>query len=80
MQEQHTLERGFGARVGGFFQELLEAHGVTRPRRATSSSASRATSACRKVVTRAGLELDADAVVIGAGVTPDVQLAAARGP
>ena len=29
MQEQATLERGFGARVGRFFQELLESHGVT---------------------------------------------------
>ena len=32
-----------------------------------------------KVVTRGGLELDADAVVIGAGVTPDVQLAQRAG-
>ena len=32
-----------------------------------------------KVVTRAGLELAADAVVIGAGVTPDVQLAERAG-
>src|SRR5207248_11176680 len=29
MQEQATLERGFGARVGGFIQQLLESHGVT---------------------------------------------------
>src|ERR1039457_4959333 len=29
MQEQSTLERGFGARVVGFVQALLEAHGVT---------------------------------------------------
>ena len=33
MQEQATLERGFGERAGRFFQELLEAHGVTDPRR-----------------------------------------------
>jgi len=32
-----------------------------------------------KVVTRGGLELAADAVVIGAGVTPDVQLAQKAG-
>src|ERR1700676_5243985 len=29
MQEDVTLQRGFGARVGRFVQELLEAHGVT---------------------------------------------------
>ncbi len=28
MQEQRTLERGFGERAGRFVQELLEAHGV----------------------------------------------------
>ena len=44
-----------------------------------SSSASRATGASRKVITRGGLELAADAVVIGAGVTPDVQLAQRAG-
>ncbi len=29
MQEQITLERGFGSTAGRFFQELLESHGVT---------------------------------------------------
>ena len=29
MQEEATLERGFGKPAGRFFQELLEAHGVT---------------------------------------------------
>src|ERR1700677_2358573 len=29
MQEQCTLERGFGKEVGRFVQEMLEAHGVT---------------------------------------------------
>src|ERR1700722_5592144 len=29
MQEQTTLERGFGASAGRFFQQTLEAHGVT---------------------------------------------------
>ena len=48
-------------------------------RQTTSSSASRATSRVAKVITRDGLELAADAVVIGAGVTPDVQLAQRAG-
>ncbi|HEY4896333.1 MAG TPA: NAD(P)/FAD-dependent oxidoreductase [Solirubrobacteraceae bacterium] len=74
MQEEHTLERGFGARAGRFFQELLESHGV---RIHGSDELERFEGAGRvgKVVTRSGLELSADAVVIGAGVTPDIGLA-----
>ncbi|HEY5260547.1 MAG TPA: NAD(P)/FAD-dependent oxidoreductase, partial [Solirubrobacteraceae bacterium] len=29
MQEQSTLERGFGQQAGRFFQDLLESHGIT---------------------------------------------------
>jgi 3-phenylpropionate/trans-cinnamate dioxygenase ferredoxin reductase component len=78
MQEQHTLERGFGARVGEFFQGLLESHGVTIH---GSDELERFEGEGRvsKVVTRGGLQLPADAVVIGAGVTPDVQLAERAG-
>ncbi len=90
MQEQTTLERGFGARAGRFFQELLEAHGVTvhaedeleRFEGDTQTGIPRGAQAggrVAKVVTRGGLELAADAVVIGAGVTPDVQLAQRAG-
>ena len=47
---------------------------------ATSSSASRApTARVGKVVTKGGLELDCDMVVIGAGVMPDVMLAQGAG-
>jgi 3-phenylpropionate/trans-cinnamate dioxygenase ferredoxin reductase subunit len=78
MQEQATLERGFGARVGRFFQELLESHGVSIH---GSDELERFEGDDRvaKVVTRGGLELAADAVVIGVGVTPDVQLAQRAG-
>jgi 3-phenylpropionate/trans-cinnamate dioxygenase ferredoxin reductase subunit len=78
MQEQTTLERGFGARAGRFFQDLLESHGVTVH---GSDELERFEGEERvgKVITRAGLELHADAVVIGAGVTPDVQLAERAG-
>src|SRR5450432_2139983 len=78
MQEQTTLERGFGARTGRFFQELLESHGVTVH---GSDELERFEGDGRvgKVITRGGLELDADVVVIGAGVTPDVQLAQRAG-
>jgi 3-phenylpropionate/trans-cinnamate dioxygenase ferredoxin reductase subunit len=78
MQEQATLERGFGARVGRFFQELLEAHGVT-VHGGDELERFEGNGRVAKVVTRGGLELAADAVVIGAGVTPDVQLAQRAG-
>jgi 3-phenylpropionate/trans-cinnamate dioxygenase ferredoxin reductase subunit len=78
MQEAATLERGFGPRVGRFFQELLESHGVTVH---GNDELERFEGDGRvgKVVTRTGLELPADVVVIGAGVTPDVQLAQRAG-
>jgi 3-phenylpropionate/trans-cinnamate dioxygenase ferredoxin reductase component len=78
MQEEQTLERGYGKRAGRFVQELLEAHGVSihgedeLERFAGEGSV-------RQVVTRNGLELEAQAVVIGAGVSPDVQLAKRAG-
>jgi 3-phenylpropionate/trans-cinnamate dioxygenase ferredoxin reductase component len=82
MQEDTTLERGFGARVGRFFQELLEGHGVSvhggdelERFEGDGSGSGRV----GKVVTRGGLELAADAVVVGAGVTPDIQLAQRAG-
>lgn len=78
MQEQTTLERGFGARAGRFFQELLEAHGVT-VHGGDELERFEGDGRVAKVVTRGGLELAADAVVIGAGVTPDVQLAQRAG-
>jgi 3-phenylpropionate/trans-cinnamate dioxygenase ferredoxin reductase subunit len=82
MQEQTTLERGFGPRAGRFFQDLLESHGVTvhgsdelERFEGDGSGSGRVA----KVITRGGLELAADAVVVGAGVTPDVQLAQRAG-
>jgi 3-phenylpropionate/trans-cinnamate dioxygenase ferredoxin reductase subunit len=78
MQEEHTLERGFGPRVGRFFEQMLEEHGVTIH---ASDELERFEGEERveKVVTRGGLELPADAVVIGAGVAPDIQLAQRAG-
>src|SRR6478752_2234162 len=78
MQEKHTLERTFGARAGRFFQELLESHGVT-VHGEDELERFEGEKSVSKVVTRGGLELAADAVVVGAGVTPDVQLAQRAG-
>jgi 3-phenylpropionate/trans-cinnamate dioxygenase ferredoxin reductase component len=78
MQEQATLERTFGARMGRYFQELLESHGVT-VHGGDELERFEGDGSVAKVVTRGGLELAADSVVIGAGVTPDVQLAQRAG-
>lgn len=78
MQERQTLERGFGANAGRFFQQMLEAHGVT-VHGEDELERFDGEERVEKVVTRGGLELPADAVVIGAGVTPDVQLAQRAG-
>jgi 3-phenylpropionate/trans-cinnamate dioxygenase ferredoxin reductase component len=78
MQEDITLERGFGAATGRFFHELLEAHGITI-HGADALERFDGEERVRKVLTKGGLELDADAVIIGAGVAPDVQLARGAG-
>jgi 3-phenylpropionate/trans-cinnamate dioxygenase ferredoxin reductase subunit len=78
MQEEATLERGFGKRVGRFFQELLESHGIGVHGQ-DELERFEGDGRVSKVVTRSGLELSADAVVVGAGVMPDVQLAQRAG-
>jgi 3-phenylpropionate/trans-cinnamate dioxygenase ferredoxin reductase component len=79
MQEEITLELPFGREVGGFFHRVLEGkgvdiHGVDELERLEGSG-----ERVSKVVTKRGAELDADMVVIGVGVTPDVTLAKAAG-
>src|SRR5439155_6279839 len=78
MQEKATLERGFGAQAATFFQGLLEEHGVT-VHGEDELERFEGHGHVARVITRAGLRLDADAVVIGAGVTPDIALAKRAG-
>ncbi|HYM54901.1 MAG TPA: FAD-dependent oxidoreductase [Solirubrobacteraceae bacterium] len=78
MQEDVTFGRPFGERAGRFFQELLEGQGV-RFHGGDELERFEGDARVAKVVTRGGLELAADAVVVGAGVTPDVQLAQRAG-
>ncbi len=78
MQEAVTLERGFGAEAGRFFEELLRSHGVTIHGE-DGLSRFEGDGGVRVVVTDRGLHLPAELVVIGAGVSPDVQLAKSAG-
>jgi 3-phenylpropionate/trans-cinnamate dioxygenase ferredoxin reductase subunit len=79
MQESVTHERTFGRQAGAYFQSVLEDHGVEvhgdDELERFEGDADRVT----RVVTKGGLELDADMVVIGAGVHPDVHLAERAG-
>jgi 3-phenylpropionate/trans-cinnamate dioxygenase ferredoxin reductase subunit len=79
MLEDVTLERNFGKVVGGFFQGVLEEHGIEVHGGQELDRFEGSDGRVRKVVTKAGLELDADCVVIGAGVVPDVRLARSAG-
>jgi 3-phenylpropionate/trans-cinnamate dioxygenase ferredoxin reductase subunit len=78
MQEQATLERGFGKQTGRFFQELLESHGIV-VHGPDGLERFEGDGRVGKVVTSNGLELPAEAVVVGAGVTPDIALAKRAG-
>jgi 3-phenylpropionate/trans-cinnamate dioxygenase ferredoxin reductase subunit len=79
MMEDVTLERFFGKEVGGFFQGVLEEHGIDVHGGQELERFEGSDGRVRKVVTKAGLELDCDCVVIGAGVMPDVTLARSAG-
>jgi len=79
MQEQTTFDRQFGAEVGGFFQGVLEDRGVTFHGGDELERFEGDEGRVRRVVTKAGLELDCDLVVVGAGVMPDVMLARRAG-
>ncbi|HEY7934654.1 MAG TPA: FAD-dependent oxidoreductase [Solirubrobacteraceae bacterium] len=74
MQEQITLERGFGRDAGRFFQDVLREHGVSI-HGADELERLEGDGQVGRVITKGGLELPADLVVIGAGVVPDVRLA-----
>jgi 3-phenylpropionate/trans-cinnamate dioxygenase ferredoxin reductase subunit len=78
MLEEVTLERQFGKRVGGYFQGVLEEHGV-EIHGGQELDRFEGSGSVEKVVTKDGLELEGDCVVVGAGVTPDVTVARSAG-
>jgi 3-phenylpropionate/trans-cinnamate dioxygenase ferredoxin reductase subunit len=79
MEEEITLERPFGKEVGGFFQRVLSDHGVAIHGNDGLERFEGSGDRVSRVVTRNGIELDADMVVIGVGVTPDTTLGKAAG-
>jgi 3-phenylpropionate/trans-cinnamate dioxygenase ferredoxin reductase subunit len=78
MLESVTHERFYGAEVGRYFQDVLEEHGVSVH---GSQELERfdGDGQVSKVVTKAGLEIDCDFVVIGAGVHPELHVAESAG-
>jgi 3-phenylpropionate/trans-cinnamate dioxygenase ferredoxin reductase subunit len=79
MLEDVTFENQFGADIGGFFQRVLEEHGVDVHGGDELERFEGDGEKVTRVVTKGGLEIDCGCVVVGAGVTPDVMLARAAG-
>jgi 3-phenylpropionate/trans-cinnamate dioxygenase ferredoxin reductase component len=79
MQEEVALERSFGPRVGRFFQDVLEQHGVEVFGREDVERFEGANGRVAAVVTKSGLRVAAELVVVGAGVMPDAMLAQRAG-
>ncbi len=79
MQEDVTLERQFGPEIGRFFQDTLTEHGIEVHGADELERFEGSDGRVRKVVTKNGLELDCDMVVVGVGVMPDVMLAKSAG-
>jgi 3-phenylpropionate/trans-cinnamate dioxygenase ferredoxin reductase subunit len=79
MLEPVVLGRGFGDQAGRFFQDRLEEHGITVYGDDALDRFEGAGGRITRVITKAGHELEADAVVMGTGAMPDVMLARAAG-
>ncbi len=79
MQEKETFDRQFGSEIGGFFHRVLNEHGVEIHGSDELDRFEGADGKVTHVHTKGGLEIDCDAVIIGAGVMPDVMLARAAG-
>jgi 3-phenylpropionate/trans-cinnamate dioxygenase ferredoxin reductase component len=79
MLEDVTLERQFGKEIGGYFQGVLQEHGVDVHGGQEIDHFEGSDGRVEKLVTKSGLEVDCELVVIGVGVTPDVTLAKGAG-
>jgi 3-phenylpropionate/trans-cinnamate dioxygenase ferredoxin reductase subunit len=76
--EDVALSRTFGEEAGRWFHELLESKGVT-VHGGEELEAYEGDGRVRGVVTKSGLAVECDAVVVGAGVRPDAMLAQRAG-
>ena len=75
MLEAHPLSRTFGEAAGRFFRDRLEEHGITIHADDELDHFTGHEGRVTHVVTKRGSEIEADAVVVGVGVMPDVMLA-----
>ena len=78
MMEDIVLSRTFGEDAGRWFQETIEGHGVT-VHGGEELEAFEGDGRVRAVVTKSGLAIECDAVVVGAGVRADAMLAQRAG-
>jgi 3-phenylpropionate/trans-cinnamate dioxygenase ferredoxin reductase subunit len=78
MQEEVTLERTFGKQAGGFFQRVLTEHGVA-VHGGEDVARFEGDGRVAAVVTASGARFEAETVVVGVGVIPDVTLARGAG-
>src|SRR5689334_14953500 len=79
MLEPVVLGRGFGDKAGRFFQDRLEERGIPVYGDDALERFEGADGRVTRVITKAGHQLEADAVVMGTGAMPDVMLARAAG-
>jgi len=76
--EDIALSRTFGEEAGRWFHQLLESKGVTI-HGGEELEAYEGDGRVKSVVTKSGLAIECDAVVVGAGVRPDTMLAERAG-
>ncbi len=78
MMEDVALSRVFGDEAGRWFQQKLESHGVT-VHGGEELEAFEGDGRVKAVLTRSGMAIECDTVVVGAGVRPDAMLAQRAG-
>lgn len=78
MQEEVALSNSFGTEIGSVFHELLASKGIELIG-GDELAGFAGTERVEQVLTKAGREIACDAVVVGAGVRPDVMLAQRAG-
>ncbi|HSK49079.1 MAG TPA: FAD-dependent oxidoreductase [Solirubrobacterales bacterium] len=78
MIEEVALSRSFGVEAGRWFQAKLEEHGV-EVHSGEELEAFEGDGRVKAVVTKSGLVVEGEAVIVGAGVRPDAMLAQRAG-